>query len=820
MNQRTILIVEDEAIVAMDIEDRLAGIGYQLAGRAASGERALALAEDKRPSLILMDIRLKGDIDGITAAEEIRRRFHIPVIFLTAYSEDATLDRAKLTEPYGYILKPFDDRELKSAIEIALYKHHAEEEIRRVNRFYDVLSQVNQAVVRARSREELLPEVCRFLVERGGIDLAWVGWLDPITTRITPIAHFGKSEILEESDFYADERAEGQGTPGRAIREDKPSVCNSCGNGTCAYPSVRAPARYGFQSCGSFPLRFQNEVCGSLNLCVREPGFFRPREIDLLKEVAIDISFALDKVEKEKHQELTEKALRESEGRLNLALAASRMGVWEWDIRTSAFFWSPECHKIYGVEDFGGSFEFFMSLLPPEDASIFTTMVDDALADRGVHTAEYRIRRPNGETVWISDLGQVYFEEDGKPLRMVGIVQDITARKKTEEEQARAEAQLRQAQKMESLGTLAGGIAHDFNNILGVIVGYTEIALWESPEGSGLRTSLQEVLRAANRATDLVKQILAFSRQREQEKKPVQLGLIVKEALRMLRASLPSTIEILSDVDTKTVALVDPTQIHQVLMNLCTNAAHAMQENGGVLSARLTDGYLGPESIPPHSGLQPGPHVRLTVQDTGHGIPAAVLDRIFDPFFTTKEPGVGTGLGLAVVHGIVKSHGGAIEVKSSIGEGTTFHVLLPAVESTTTPVSVSFAPLPRGAERLLVVDDEPALAMATKEMLERLGYEVEYQTSSVGALETFRLRLEGKPFDLVITDMTMPHLTGLDLTRELLRKQPDLPIILCTGFSEKINDEKARSLGIKGLLMKPFILRELAELTRKVLSEK
>ena len=819
MNQSTILIVEDESIVAMDIEDRLAGMGYQLSGRAASGDHALEIAEHTRPDLVLMDIRLKGDMDGIAAAEEIRRRFHIPVIFLTAYSEDATLDRAKFAEPYGYILKPFDDRELKSAIEIALYKHHAEEEIRRLNRLYDVLSQVNQAVVRAHSREELLPEVCRLMVERGNIDLAWIGWLDPVTAKIDPVARFGDSEILQGQNIDSDDRVVERGNPGEVIREAKPVVCSNCGNGTCDSPCAQVPAKYGFRSYGVFPLRFQDHLCGTLNLCAREPGFFRRREIDLLEEVAMDVSFALDKIEKAVRQEMTEKALRESEERLNLALAASRMGVWEWDIRSNAVFWSPECHKIYGVENFGGSLDSFISILLPEDAPIFTSMIDKALADKGVYSAEYRINGPNGKTVWISDLGQVYFEETGEPLRMVGIAQDITARKKAEEVQAHAEAQLRQAQKMESLGTLAGGIAHDFNNILGVIVGYTEIAQWETPEDSSLRKNLQEVLKAANRATELVKQILAFSRQREQEVKPVQVGLIVKEALRMLRASLPSTIEILSDVNTKTVVQVDPTQMHQVLMNLCTNAGHAMQDKGGVLSVNLKNANLGPESIQPHSGLQPGPHVRLTVKDTGHGIPPAVLDRIFDPFFTTKGPGVGTGLGLAVVHGIVKSHGGAIEVESSVGKGTAFHVLLPATESASAPEAAQFTPLPRGSERILVVDDEPALAITTRKMLERLGYDVDYRTSSVGALEVFRLGLEDKPFDLVITDMTMPQLTGLDLTRELLHDQPDLPVILCTGFSEKINDEKAKSLGIKGLLMKPFILRDLAEMIRKVLDK-
>ena len=256
MNQCTILIVEDEAIVAMDIEERLAGMGYQPAGRASRGDQALALAEHTRPSLILMDIRLRGEMDGIETAEEIRKRYHIPVIFLTAYSEDATLDRAKLAEPYGYILKPFEDRELRSAIEIALYKHHAEEEIRRLNRLYDVLSQVNQAVVRTRSREELLPEVCRLVVERGGVDLAWIAWLDLTTARIDPVAHFGVGEILQGESIYSDERAEGQGNPGRAIREGRTCLANDFQDSIRDTPWHDAAVRSGFASAAGRLIQF------------------------------------------------------------------------------------------------------------------------------------------------------------------------------------------------------------------------------------------------------------------------------------------------------------------------------------------------------------------------------------------------------------------------------------------------------------------------------------------------------------------------------------------------------------------------------------
>ncbi|HAA03424.1 MAG TPA: hybrid sensor histidine kinase/response regulator, partial [Syntrophobacteraceae bacterium] len=295
---------------------------------------------------------------------------------------------------------------------------------------------------------------------------------------------------------------------------------------------------------------------------------------------------------------------------------------------------------------------------------------------------------------------------------------------------------------------LAGGIAHDFNNILGIVAGYTEIARLDAPAGTKLRANLDEVLTAAGRAKDLVKQILAFSRQAELEKLPVPMGLLVKEALKMLRASIPTTIEIRPILSGEAIVHCDPTQIHQLLMNLCANAAHAMRKHGGVLEVGVRDVELGPEAITLQSGLEPGLFVELTVKDTGHGIDPVIMDRIFDPFFTTKEVNEGTGLGLAVVHGIVKSHGGEIEVSSKSGEGTAFRVLLPAFGSRPEVKPADQGVLPVGTEHILLVDDEPSLATFGKLALERLGYRVAFQTSSLAGVETFRSQSESDPFDL------------------------------------------------------------------------
>jgi len=398
-------------------------------------------------------------------------------------------------------------------------------------------------------------------------------------------------------------------------------------------------------------------------------------------------------------------------------------------------------------------------------------------------------------------------------INYVTIERDVT-------HEAELETQLRQVQKMEAIGTLVGGIAHDFNNILAAIMGYTEMALYDVPEGTAGRRNLEQVLKAGYRGKDLVKQIITFSRRSEQERRSMRVSPIVKEALKLLKASLPTTIDIRQNIETQSgMVLADPTQIHQVLMNLCSNAAYAMREKGGVLGVSLVDADIDSDGAEPsYPDLNPGAYLKLTVSDTGHGIDRAIMERIFDPFFTSKKPGEGTGMGLAVVHGIVKSYGGAIVVDSEPGKGSTFDVFLPRIEGDFFPEADSAAPMPTGNERILFVDDEEDLLDMVHQMLERLGYSVVAKTNSLEALEAFKAQPD--QFALVITDQTMPHMTGADLAKELMRIRPDIPIILCTGFSEVISAEEAKALGIREFVMKPFATREIAEITRRVLDGK
>jgi signal transduction histidine kinase/ActR/RegA family two-component response regulator len=384
---------------------------------------------------------------------------------------------------------------------------------------------------------------------------------------------------------------------------------------------------------------------------------------------------------------------------------------------------------------------------------------------------------------------------------------------------AKYERQLQQVLKIQAIGTLAGGIAHDFNNILFPIVGYTELTMDEVSEDSVAHKNLEEILKAAHRATELVKQILAFSRQSGQERKPVKVQYIIKEALNLLRASIPASIEIIHNIDDDCNPVMgDATQIHQVIMNLCTNAYQAMQDKGGKLEVILREVDIGYEETIEKIGMQPGKHLQLTVKDEGCGMDAAVLGRIFEPYYTTKEQGKGTGLGLSVIHGIIKNHRGDITVASSPRKGTTFQVNLPIIEDA--EVVTEFEPsngAAKGNEHILLIDDEEQIISMEQKMLENLGYQVTARTDSIEALDEFAK--QPQDFDLVITDMTMPHMSGDELAQKLLDIKPDIPVILCTGFNEDITEEKALSMGIQKFVMKPVIKNDLATSIRTVLDQ-
>jgi len=402
--------------------------------------------------------------------------------------------------------------------------------------------------------------------------------------------------------------------------------------------------------------------------------------------------------------------------------------------------------------------------------------------------------------------------EEGEFTQLVHIATNITDQKKMEEE-------LLQAHKMEAIGTLAGGIAHDFNNILAAIIGYADMARNDIPEWSHSREYIEEVLKAGNRAKDLVRQILTFSRKGSETLRPLLPSFIIKEGLKLMRASLPTTIEIREEIapDCGSI-LADPTNIHQILVNLCTNALHAMKNEKGVLTVKLSRVKLRETNVTMDGGLLVGTFVELAVSDTGCGMDEATLERIFEPYFTTKEIGKGSGMGLALVHGIVQRCGGFIRVESEPGKGSTFHVYLPAIEEETEATAEETQKqLPLGDERILVVDDEPGIAGLYQAILEKLGYNVAVQCSSQKALEMFRA--SPGSFDLIVTDQTMPHLSGSELAGKILQIRPNIPVILCTGYSSMISEEKVQTIGIKKFLMKPVSIIDLAIAVREELDK-
>jgi PAS domain S-box-containing protein len=445
----------------------------------------------------------------------------------------------------------------------------------------------------------------------------------------------------------------------------------------------------------------------------------------------------------------------------------------------------------------------------PDDRQRAWDAWQNAVTNNGTYSLECRLRAADGTYRWWLVRGVPVVNEEGETTKWFGTCTDI-------EEFKRVEIQLRQAQKMEALGTMSGGIAHDFNNILAAIIGFSELLEGHTPKGSRDARHLHRIMEAGIRGRELVRQMLAFARKAEHEKKPLPVSSIVKESAKLLRATTPSTINIKVNASNQALILGDPTQIQQVLMNLSTNATHAMREKGGNLDIELSDHTVLLSNGNP-DGIAPGQYVKLIVRDTGTGIPADIMDKIFDPFFTTKKLGEGTGLGLSVVHGIVKQHDGYIIAESEPGKGSTFTVYFPQITGEHEAVALHDDEIPTGSERILFVDDEEALVEMGEDILAELGYEVTSRMNGREALALFRA--DPSRFDLVITDQTMPEMTGVDLAREILATRVDMPIVMCTGFSYVVDADKAKQAGIRAFAMKPLTKREIARTIRKVLDE-
>jgi len=512
-------------------------------------------------------------------------------------------------------------------------------------------------------------------------------------------------------------------------------------------------------------------------------------------------------------QKRVEQALRQSEERYQLAVAGSNEGLWDWDLRRDMLFLSARAQSLLGREpgeplrprrEWVASGQYH-----PDDEATMRRALSEHLRGLSPHfSCEYRIRHTSGEWHWYRQRGVAVRDRRGRAYRVAGSMEDVTDRRTAEADRDRFEAQLRQAQKLEAIGTLAGGIAHDFNNILAAILGYGEMAQKEAIEGTPQQRHIDAAMSAAWRAKSLVERILAFSRSGVGERVPVHVQTIVAEALEAVAASLPAGVVLEQRIEVGDAAVMgDPTQLHQVVMNLCANAVQAMR-SAGMLRVSVDAIELAQPRVITTSTLPPGQYVRLEVEDSGVGIAPGVLERIFDPFFTTKEIGVGTGLGLSLVHGIVTDLGGGIEVRSELGRGTTLTVFVPWQCTVVASATVA-ARVPQGAgETVLIVDDEEALVRLGEEIMAGLGYEPVGFASSSAALASFRATPHR--FQALLSDEAMPEMTGSELAREVRRIRPDLPILLMSGYVTPALSARARELGVHDVLAKPLVIGDIA----------
>ncbi|SEA36637.1 PAS domain S-box-containing protein [Desulfuromusa kysingii] len=675
---------------------------------------------------------------------------------------------------------------------------YSQESLQKVNRSLRSFSACTKAMTKIDDEYELMTEICRICVEVGGHTMAWVAFGDDNHEKtLRPVAHWGaKGSFLDKLQASWKDNELGRGPAGTSIRTGKITVFHNLLTNPLYRPWREAVQKCGYTSCIALPLIEEGRVFGSLVIFDAQPHAFNEDEIQLLEELSEDLSYGIQGLR------LKAASKREMEERFMLATVMDQTsdGVIIFDADGYIQYVNPSFEALCGVpadETVGIIIhEFECSQRNP----IFYQAILKVFASNKVLSGHFVNKKRDGTEYDIDARVAPVIGASGEVVRYVATIRDVS-------EAAGLQRQLRQAQKMEALATLSGGIAHDFNNILAIIITNMEMTLEDVPEDSPLQGPMQLVLRAGLRGKNLVKQFLTISRQNEQPQKIVPIEGIVEECFSLLRSTLPTTIALRKDFNTEeSLIKADPTQINQVIMNLCTNAGDAMSEKGGLLDISLTEVDLSAEEIKRYPGLKPGKYVKLIVADTGHGMSRDIMDRIFDPFYTTKMQGKGTGLGLSIVHGIVKNHGGNIAVNSIVDVGTTFTILFPKVEGEKKILRENIHPKPKaGQGHILFVDDEADYVTGMKIGLERLGYAVTAETDSCRTLELFRQNPE--MYDLVITDQTMPHLTGVMLAQKLLAIRADIPIILCSGSSPgtdtAVSPSKAKAAGISEVLMKP-----------------
>lgn len=931
-----VLTVGAEEETRRDIACILQRLGYQTVGHAAPGKEAVELADRLRPDVVLMDDALPENAGFDAVANHIRGHFHIPVVFLGSAAEEEACPDERLTTSELRVRRPFQDPDLRVAVEIALYRRliednaqaaHAswqatfdamndavclvdlEGRILRANRAMGIISQMDTAALIGRRCHEVVHRVSHFIPEcpllrmresrrRESLTLQvherWLEFIaDPFFDDsgrligavhiIADIADHKRAEALStiqrelaialsaatrmndalqltlqavldmtgldnggiflvDPESGAFELAVHQGVSDEFARQmsrfDPDSLWGELINrgkpiyapdGAMAQPLDPALIKEGLTIFAIIPVVHGNKVIASLHVASRRPSQFPEISRTTLEAVGSQLGSVIARLRAEEETRRSQAELDATYTnapvilclldpdlrmrRVNKAAVkfSGRSEESLMGLRVGDLLGCPNAEST--VQGCGGSTSCEACLL----REVTRVTLDTGKSQYRVEVSPVLVSgQTRREVVLLASTSAIRVENRSM---LVLCLEDITERRRAEEAQARLEKQLRQSQKMEAIGTLAGGIAHDFNNILGAILGNAELARMDLDPNHPALEWVSEIDKVSRRAADLVKQILAFSRQQDQRREIIQLQPVLQEALKLLRSAIPATVEIVSDIVPESPSvLAAPSQIHQIMMNLCTNAYHALPERAGRIAVNLAHVQVDSILTEHYPELREGPYLRLSVIDNGHGMDKATLERIFEPFFTTKPAGTGTGLGLSVVHGIVKSHEGAITVYSQPGQGTTFHIYFPACETEAETERRDAKPIPQGNnELILFVDDELPLVQMGKKVLNRLGYRVLAFTNAADALAEFAAQPDR--YRLVITDLNMPGMNGVDLARQLLKHRPELPILLATGFSGTITLEGIRKMGIFELLLKPVTTRSLAEAVHQALSK-
>jgi two-component system cell cycle sensor histidine kinase/response regulator CckA len=746
MTPARVLIVEDERIVARDIQTRLERLGYSAVGTTRFGDAAVEMAAEHRPDIVLMDIRLAGDMDGIAAATAIRSRLQLPVVYLTAYADEQTLARARVTEPFGYILKPFDERELSTVIEMALFKHDAERRLRASERRYAVtLNSIGDAVIATDANN------C-------------VTFINPVAAALTG---------------YAGERAIGAPltTVFRICDEiTRQPVADPAGEALRSGAVVGLPHGTVLVACDGREVPIGDSAAPIVDDQNRITG-----AVLVFHDVA--------------DQRRAAEQLRASEEKYRGIFDNAVEGIYQATPDGRIVTANPSLARMLGYADAaeltGARVDLSRQLfVDPDRRDEFGRLLEEHDVVSGFELA---IRRKDGTEGWVSLSTRVVKDRDGRVLSYEGTAEEITERKRLED-------QVRQAQRMEAIGQLAGGIAHDFNNLLTVINGFSALAFDDLPADRPVRDLLCEIHKAGERAAVLTRQLLAFSRKQHLQPRATDLNVVVDDLGRMLRRLIGDDIE-LSLVLHPALATVkvDPGQFEQVVMNLAVNARDAMPR-GGSLTLRTRNVRIGPGDASTWPDVPPGPYAELSVSDTGHGMTEEMQAHIFEPFFTTKPVGQGTGLGLAVVHGIVRQSGGHIGVTSEPGRGATFWILVPPVEEAAAAVTSAREPLQMagGWETVLVVDDDDGVRLLASTVLRQSGYTVLEADSGDEAM--VRARAHTGPIHLLLTDVVMPKMSGRQLACLLAAERPSIRTLFVSGYEAEVAHQQSGD----GYLAKPF----------------